>query len=99
MLLPLQLPRAYLCKPTHIQPLQIYETTCCNNSSSFLARLNKCPAFNSLHNKVLAWRQGFIAIRAARLSPSLVQVSVQPEAKLSTETRKKERFLCETPQK
>lgn len=52
-------------------------------SLSFLL-LNKCPAFNSFYNKVLARGQGFIGVRAARLSPSLVQVTVQPQTELST---------------
>lgn len=57
--------------------------------------LNKCPAFNSFYNKVLARGQGFIGVRAARLSPSLVQVTVQPQTKLST-ARKKDRIRGDT---
>lgn len=63
-------------------------------SLSFIP-LNKCPAFNSFYNKVLARGQGFIGVRAARLSPSLVQVTVQPQTKLST-ARKKDRIRGDT---
>lgn len=63
-------------------------------SLSFIP-LNKCPAFNSFYNKVLARGQGFIGVRAARLSPSLVQVTVQPQTKLST-ARKKDRVRYDT---
>lgn len=55
--------------------------------------LNKCPAFNCFYNKILARGQGFIAISAARLRTSLVQVSVQPQTELSTEKRQKYQML------
>lgn len=53
--------------------------------------LNKCPALDSFHNEILSRGQGLIGIGAARLRSSLIQISIQPQAKLSA-TKKTRSF-------
>lgn len=53
--------------------------------------LNKCPALDSFHNEILPRGQGLIGICAARLRSSLIQISIQPQAKLSA-TKQKNKF-------
>lgn len=47
-------------------------------------RLDESPALEDLDDEVFARGQRLVAVRGAGLSASLVQVSVQPDAKLTT---------------
>jgi len=50
--------------------------------------LYECPTLQRLNDEVLARRQRLIAICAARLCPTLVEITIQPKTKLATRSKR-----------